>query len=317
MSMGQPLYYVNGKSKFELGPFTKDELREALEQGDIDAQDQVRSDNGNALGLVSTVLKASGRQRTHSSTHKALEGEKRYTVITVAIIMVLLLLVACMVYALKSSAPAPIIAAPSSTDTAPAPVERKPNPVVVPVVVPHVGITPGTVATILARDDAIATVILTTAGGPNHISNFKGGEGANHVMDGTLDSKYYNSVFDGAHDPGVNDGFVITPSQGGIITAFQIATANDRPERDPVTITIEGSNDAHALEDLCSEFVVLYSGSTGLETDPARKQWGPSVVFDNARAYKSYRVLITKTRGRGDGMQLSEMRLGTLVPPKR
>jgi hypothetical protein len=42
-----------------------------------------------------------------------------------------------------------------------------------------------------------------------------------------------------------------------------------------------------------------------------RNHWGRAVTFTNATAYKSYRVLITGTRGGSDATQFSEVKLGT------
>jgi alpha-L-fucosidase 2 len=95
------------------------------------------------------------------------------------------------------------------------------------------------------------------------------------------------------------------------VTAFQFATANDMPDRDPLSITIEGSNDPNAGRAGGNGFTLLYEGPTGLARDPGRRQWGPVVRFPNASAYKTYRVLVTQTRGDGaDAVQFSEIKLG-------
>ncbi len=100
-----------------------------------------------------------------------------------------------------------------------------------------------------------------------------------------------------------------------MVTAFQIATANDMPDRDPLAVTIEGSAGAQAGADVGSGFVLLYSGVTGLDADPGRKHWGPAIVFANGKAFRTYRVLVTETRGDGtDATQYSEVRLGSLAP---
>jgi hypothetical protein len=135
------------------------------------------------------------------------------------------------------------------------------------------------------------------------------------AIDGSLDRKYLNRASDGADPNGVGSGFLVTPAAKGMVTAFQIATANDMPERDPLAVTIEGSDGAQAGAEGGSGFVLLYAGLTGIDADPGRKHWGPSIVFANTKAYRTYRVLVTETRGDGtDATQYSEVRLGSLAP---
>jgi alpha-L-fucosidase 2 len=177
------------------------------------------------------------------------------------------------------------------------------------------GSSPGMVASILAPGDAVLPLRMTVAGGPNHLDEATGGEGAAKAIDGSLDSKYLNRASDGADPNGVGSGFLVTPAAKGMVTAFQIATANDMPERDPLAVTIEGSDGAQAGAEGGSGFVLLYAGLTGIDADPGRKHWGPSIVFANTKAYRTYRVLVTETRGDGtDATQYSEVRLGSLAP---
>ena len=184
-----------------------------------------------------------------------------------------------------------------------------------PVIRTAAGASPGTVASILAPTDRIVLLKLTVAGGANHLDAITGGEGAAKAIDGSLDSKYLNRASDGADANGVGSGFLVTPAAQRVVTAFQIATANDMPGRDPLAVTVEGSDGAQADAEGGTGFVLLYAGLTGLDADPGRKQWGPAIVFANTRAYRTYRVLVTETRSDGaDATQYSEVRLGTLAP---
>ncbi len=80
-------------------------------------------------------------------------------------------------------------------------------------------------------------------------TDFSSGESASNVKDNNVNTKYYNSSQDGTYPRGVNAGFVIAPKLGAtIINGFQFATANDVPARDPIFITIEGSNATNANE---------------------------------------------------------------------
>jgi hypothetical protein len=91
----------------------------------------------------------------------------------------------------------------------------------------------------------------------------------------------------------------------------QFATGNDVPDRDPLSITVEGSNDPNASAAQGNGFTLLYEGPVGLANDPGRKAWGPVIKFANSTAYKTYRVLVTETRGdSADAVQYSEVKLG-------
>ena len=155
--------------------------------------------------------------------------------------------------------------------------------------------------------DPIAAVKATTPGGPNVFADagtdYSSHESAASLTDGNLDTKYYNT---GDKDT----GFVITPSAGPkAINGFQFATANDSPDRDPVTVVIEGSNAADAGANGGNGFVTLWQGSSGLVDDPGRKAWGKRVSFWNASAYKTYRILITGTRNDSHSPQYAEVHL--------
>jgi hypothetical protein len=194
-------------------------------------------------------------------------------------------------------------------------VDLSQRPAFVPVVRATAGARPGVVKTILAPADPIVPLKATVAGGTNHIDAVSDGEGVKSAIDGSINTKYFNRASDDANPPGVGTGFVVTPVASSVVTAFQIATANDMPNRDPLSVTIEGSNDPRADTEEGGGFTLLYAGLTGIDADPGRKSWGPAVTFTNATAYRTYRVLVTETRGDGtDATQYSEVRLGSLAP---
>ena len=171
---------------------------------------------------------------------------------------------------------------------------------------------PGT--NILSTADAIIGVKQTSQGNPNVLAisgtDFSSTESATNIKDGNLNSKYYNTGQDGINPRGINTGFVITPQRGfTIIDGIQIATANDVPDRDPLNITIEGSNDPNAGQAGGNGFVPIWEGPTSLAQDPGRTTWGTIYSFINSAAYKTYRVLITAARGSGGGVQYSEVKL--------
>src|SRR6476660_970851 len=71
-------------------------------------------------------------------------------------------------------------------------------------------------------------------------ANSPGSEGVANAIDGTQ-AKYLNR--DSAAPP-KPAGFVVTPSVGAtLVNGLSMQSANDAPERDPLSVTLEGSND--------------------------------------------------------------------------
>ncbi len=177
----------------------------------------------------------------------------------------------------------------------------------------NVGSTTDSVNLVFASSDHVAPVKQTAKGQPNVLAEASEITGLADAIDGSLDSKYSNRAQDvGKDNPhGDNTGFVISPSGTFPVTKIQFATANDVPDRDPVRVTVEGSNAPDALEAQGNGFILLYEGPTGLGNDPGRKQWGPVIRFSNDTPYKTYRVLVTQVRGdNADALQFSEIKLG-------
>ena len=89
------------------------------------------------------------------------------------------------------------------------------------------------------------------------------------------------------------------------------------PTRDPLAITIEGSNATNADQAGGNGYTLIWQGPTSFYTDPGRNTWGQRYNFVNTVGYKSYRVLVTALRGSGGGAQYSEVRLfgQTLTKP--
>ena len=171
---------------------------------------------------------------------------------------------------------------------------------------------------VLTSTDKVVGVKQTAKGKPNVLSapgDYGGSDGNAEppelAIDGDTNTKYFNHVQDGTETPGVNTGLVVTPTAGPtIVTAIQFAAANDLEGRDPVKITLEGSNDPKATEAGATDFKVIYEGPSGLEIDPGRNTFGKVITFDNKVAYKSYRLLITATRlTTTDSTQYAEVKL--------
>jgi len=171
----------------------------------------------------------------------------------------------------------------------------------------------GTVKSIFAPGDAVIELKQTKAGQANVLSAKEEIRGEGRLaIDGNINNKYFNSGqdADGFNPRAFNTGLQITPhGDHAPVTPAQFATANDMPDRDPLKVSVEGSDDPNG-----GNFVLLYQGSTGLEKVTGRGQWGPVATFDNTKTFKLYRILVTETRGdNADAVQFAELRLGSFL----
>ncbi len=135
------------------------------------------------------------------------------------------------------------------------------------------------------------------------------------AFDDNSTSKYFNKGqdTDGFNPAGVNTGLLIELNTAMAFNAIQFQTAPDRPERDPILISIEGSNDANAASQKDAKWMSLYSGASGLDERLERREKGLIARFKNAAAYKYYRILVIQVRDNSaDGVQYSELALGNL-----
>jgi len=135
-----------------------------------------------------------------------------------------------------------------------------------------------------------AATVGTTAGANNFPAAEPPSAAINNVL--TAADKYLNFQQS-------NAGFITTITSNGpqaSLTGFRFFTGNDAPERDPATITIEGTNSPNATTTLNSTWTTIYSGVSGLATDPGRSMSGPLVTFIPSAAFSSFRVLVTAVR---------------------
>jgi len=164
------------------------------------------------------------------------------------------------------------------------------------------------VAATLGNAISTASTVGTTEGQ----NNYPAAEGPTNVIDDISSSKYLNFAETGV-------GFITTPSTATVITGVHFDTANDSPERDPLTISIEGTNSPNATTTLNSSWTTIYNGASGLSTDPGRESAGSVIAFSNTNSYTSYRVLVQSVRDApaANSMQFAEIRLigTTFVPP--
>jgi hypothetical protein len=153
---------------------------------------------------------------------------------------------------------------------------------------------------------ASSTSTMSLVGTAGNVNNYPAGEAPAMCIDRSLDTKILNFGK-------TNVGVIVMPSMGPtILQAVRIGTANDAAERDPMQIVIQGSNgppDA-LVGYLNTTWTTIYTGTTGLDTDPGRKVYGPQVNFPQSpTAFVAYRVLVTQIRGAGNSVQFGEVEL--------
>ncbi len=136
-------FYVIAATPGEHGPFTLDEMREALAQGVIEGHFQVRTGLGTMLGTVASQLAhaaptlsadAEARRRGHArgSPSGMDSGQRRarqFNRFSLLVVVIILLLAGAMAMALRPGAPVTLPAPPvSGPGPAPAPVAAPPVP---------------------------------------------------------------------------------------------------------------------------------------------------------------------------------------------
>ncbi|MBI1766046.1 MAG: CSLREA domain-containing protein, partial [Acidobacteria bacterium] len=167
------------------------------------------------------------------------------------------------------------------------------------------------IAATVGSPTSSASTVGTVAGA----NNYPAAEPPSAAIDNDFSaaSKYLNFGKTGV-------GFIVTaPTQGPltVVDGLRFNTANDAPERDPLTVTIEGTNSANPTTTLNSTWTTIYSGVTGLATDPGRNTLGAVVNFSNTNAFSSYRLIVASVRdgATANSMQFSEVELlGTPAP---
>ena len=99
---------------------------------------------------------------------------------------------------------------------------------------------------------------------------------------------------------GLNTGVYLTiPGDPFFLKAFRfVTTPSSDLNRDPLKVTIEGSNLNGSALTLGSSWTLIYNGTTGLDATSGRTQPGiRQTLNNNASAFSSYRFLFTQRRG--------------------
>lgn len=134
------------------------------------------------------------------------------------------------------------------------------------------------------------------------------------AMDCSVSTKYVNfGACSGGNistECGLNSGFYFTNSRGAsLLKQFRFCTANDAPERDPISISIEGSNATGNALVYGSNWTSIYVGPSGLSSITTRLTCGDSITVNPTAYYSSYRLLVTEKRAISNCVQYSEVSL--------
>jgi hypothetical protein len=165
--------------------------------------------------------------------------------------------------------------------------------------------TLGVAATPGSATSAVA-VVGTVAGANNYPMN----EPPLAAFDDLVGSKYLNFAE-------INAG-LITTGAPAIVNGLRLTTANDRNDRDPILVSLEGTWAANANDAAANAvWTSLYSGPSGLASDPTRQTPGQSITFSNGTPFNTYRFLVTSVRDgvAANSTQFSGLELnGQIIP---
>jgi hypothetical protein len=159
---------------------------------------------------------------------------------------------------------------------------------------------------LVIQSGSVESLWNTVAGGNSFIATeaasgvgtYYTNQGATYLFDGLFTTKYTtrgNSSSGSNAIAGLNTGFHLTIAQcQPTLVQFRIATSSSNPERDPMTMTVEGTNCYNLTS--CSTWTLLYNGTTGLDTTTARITFGAMQTIPSPQIFTGYRFLMTSKR---------------------
>lgn len=159
----------------------------------------------------------------------------------------------------------------------------------------------------------------TVAGGSSNVAivgssgagTYFTGQTPSNLVDGSLSSRYSsrgNSTGGNNSLAGLNTGFYATVAQcNPVLVGFILGNAYPDSDREPTGVTIEGSN----CYDLttCSNWTLLYSGSSGLDSALNSLSYGDYRSISNNISYTNYRFLVTAKRSSSIFVTYGEIKL--------
>jgi hypothetical protein len=149
----------------------------------------------------------------------------------------------------------------------------------------------------LLQDAIDAPSVVSVLGSSNR---FPGAESPAAAIDGSRFTKYLN------HDK-AGSGLVLTLDEAAVVEQLALTSAGDSPERDPVEVSIYGSNSDTAWGSSAWTPVAL-NVQTGLTTARGVTQ---IASFANGSAYQHYKVVFTQLRdaSKANSVQVAEVDL--------
>lgn len=125
-------------------------------------------------------------------------------------------------------------------------------------------------------------------------------ESAARAIDNDPSTKYLNFNKDGA-------GLTITLDAPAIVRGLSLTTANDDPERDPASFTLQGSRDGERFVDIMREVNIA---------PVAERYFTRNYGFENDAAYRIYRVIFPRVvdADSTNSMQIAEIQLFAASP---
>ena len=161
----------------------------------------------------------------------------------------------------------------------------------------------------------------TITGGNSRPSSAGGGNGdywptepPKAALDGNITTEYTNHGYSDDRlniTSGMYTGLYFTIHDGPFhLTRFRMATCRYSPVRDPMTITIEGSNKNPSELTHGKSWTLIYRGSSGLDKDTKPSTYGYIIsVANNSVSFRSYRPIVTSVRGIHNSVSYSEFEM--------
>ncbi|CAF0824416.1 unnamed protein product [Adineta ricciae] len=152
----------------------------------------------------------------------------------------------------------------------------------------------------IARQQPLARVLANT-----YVTHGSPGK----ACEGNVSTKYVS--FGPCHEGTLytNDHGCDLSTGSTLVNGLRVCTANDHFERDPIIVSLEGSNSTGTNLTLGASWTLLYDGPSGISLDPGRRKCGSIQYFDNIVEYSSYRFLVSGKRRKADCIQYSEVKL--------
>ena len=155
------------------------------------------------------------------------------------------------------------------------------------------------------QPNTVQGVWTTFAGGPSSLSSagstagtYPSAQGVSSLFDDNTASLYSNrgNSSGGTNAiAGLNTGFYVTIAQcQPVLTGFSFGYTSANPEREPLTVTVEGTNCANLPA--CISWTLLYNGSSGLDISPTNATYGVLETVSNTVSYQTYRFLVLTKR---------------------